>query len=145
MRTMTPTGVIEPLSQTSLNLADHGEDIRGWKVYDRTGQEFGQVADEFIDPVERHTRLVSIKSLGLGGKKYLVPVEVISARDDRVVVNETAQRITQGPELKDELDLGGSTTMEQGTDPAPIVTSVYRHYAISEPFWSPSYQMPTWR
>src|SRR4029453_2437392 len=62
MRSTMTTGALEPLSETNLALADSTEDIRGLKVYDRSGSEFGKIDDVFIDPVERRARFVAVKS-----------------------------------------------------------------------------------
>lgn len=147
MRSTMITGALEPLSETNLALTDSTEDIRGLKVFDRGGQEFGKVDDAFIDPAERRVRFVSVKSgdiLGLGGQRYLLPVEVISFDGDRVLTTETADRITNGPVWDGRplstTDVPGDTS----TGPLPIITEAYTYYGVRDPFWSPGYQQPIW-
>jgi uncharacterized protein YrrD len=148
MRSTLTTGTLEPLSETNLALADSTEDIRGSKVYERGGQEFGKIDDAFIDPVDRRVRFVSVKSgdiLGLGGQRYLLPVEVIAFDGERVMVNETADRITNGPQWDGHplatTDVADATT---AGGPLPIVSEVYGYYGVREPFWSATYQQPVW-
>ena len=149
MRSTMTTGVLEPLSQTKLALADPTEDIRGLKVFDRDGSEFGKIDDVFIDPVERRARFVSVKSgdiLGLGGQRYLLPVELLTFGGDHVQVNDTAERITQGPQWDgrelEPADAGETTTNDGGV---PVIQEVYTYYEVREPFWSPTYRQPTWK
>jgi sporulation protein YlmC with PRC-barrel domain len=148
MRSTLTSGVLEPISQANLEVADPTEDIRGQKVFDRNGEEIGKVDDVFIDPAERRARFVSVKSgdfLGLGGNHYLLPVDVISVRGERVVVNATADRIAQGPQVNHELDTPRTQTGGTAdTDAAPIVVKAYEFYEVKNPFWSPTYQRPNW-
>jgi sporulation protein YlmC with PRC-barrel domain len=156
MRSTLTTGALEPLSQSNVEIADRREDIRGRKVHDRTGEEFGKIEDVFVDPAERRARFVSVKSgdfLGLGGSHYLLPVEVISLESDRVVVNETADRIAKGPQMagndlyrtSSEADTTSWGDQTGGIDAAPIVLQSYDFYAIDKPFWSQGYQRPNWQ
>jgi hypothetical protein len=65
------TGVLEPLSGPISPCADSTEDIRGLRVFDRSGSEFGKIDDVFIRPAERRARFVAVKSgdiLGIGGR-----------------------------------------------------------------------------
>ena len=149
MRSTMTTGALEPLSETNLALADSTEDIRGLKVYDRSGSEFGKIDDVFIDPAKRRVRFVAVKSgdiLGLGGQRYLLPVESLTFGGDHVQVNETAERVTQGPQWDGQgltpTDLADST-LNGGAD--PIILDVYKYYEVREPFWSPAYQQPFWK
>jgi sporulation protein YlmC with PRC-barrel domain len=149
MRSTMTTGVLEPLSVTDLTLADSTEDIRGLKVFDRSGSEFGKIDDVFIDPAERRARFVAVKSgdiLGIGGQRYLLPVELLTFGGDHVQVNETAERITQGPQW-DGRELtptdAGDTTTNGGA--APLILDAYAFYDVREPFWSPAYTQPMWK
>jgi sporulation protein YlmC with PRC-barrel domain len=160
MRSTMTTNALEPISKTDLGLADPSEDIRGRKVYDRDGTQFGKVDEVFIDAGERRARLISVRSgdiLGIGGKRYLVPVDAITVNGDRVTVDSTVDRMSEGPQLEtgasdmDQLNAGATAPDAiagegwTATDGAsPILTSVYAHYNVRQPFWSPSYQRPTW-
>ena len=155
MRATMTSGVLEPLSETNLAVADSTEDIRGRTVHDRDGHEFGKVDEVFIDPAERRARFVSVKSgdvLGIGGRRYLLPVEAISVAGERVLASESAERISQGPQL-DGRELSPMTTASDRTDvgdagtsgePVPIIVEVYEYYDVDEPYWSDMYQSPDW-
>ena len=160
MRSTMTTNALEPVSKTDLGLVDPNEDIRGRKVYDRDGTQFGKVDEVFIDAGERRARLLSVKSgdiLGIGGKRYLVPVDAITVSGDRVTVDSMVDRMSDGPQLEsgasdmDQVNAGatapGAIAVEgwTATDGAsPIVAAVYEHYGVREPFWSPTYQRPSW-
>jgi sporulation protein YlmC with PRC-barrel domain len=160
MRSTMTTNALEPVSKTDLGLADPNEDIRGRKVYDRDGTQFGKVDEVFIDVGERRARMISVRSgdiLGIGGKRYLLPVDAITVNGDRVTVDSMVDRMSEGPQLDsgsddmDQVNAGatasgaiageGWTATEGGS---PIVVAVYEHYDVREPFWSPSYQRPNW-
>jgi len=160
MRSTMTTNALEPMSKTDLGLADPNEDIRTRKVYDRDGTQFGKVDEVFIDAGERRARLISVRSgdiLGIGGKRYLVPVDAITVNGERVTVDSTVDRMTEGPQLEsgstdaDQLNAGATTGDAMAgegwteTDGAsPIIASVYQYYGVREPFWSPTYQRPNW-
>lgn len=112
-RTTTP---LVSLKSGDVDLADPNEDIRGRRVVDREGQEVGKVDDLFVDPTERRARFMAVKSgdvLGLGGKTYLVPVDVIQSVDEeQVVINETRDRILGGPQVE-----GGAERVAAGGQP----------------------------
>jgi sporulation protein YlmC with PRC-barrel domain len=141
------TGVLEPLSQSNVALVNATEDIRGRKVYDRDGQEFGKVDEVFIDPYERYARFISVKSgdiLGIGGERRLVPVEAVTIDGDRVVINATSSQIADGPKLDDRQIEAMASSAQTSSGAAPIVLEAYEFYAVQDPFWSPSYQRPNW-
>ena len=147
MRSTMTTGVLEPLSQSNLALADPMQDVRGRKVYDRDGQEFGKVDDVFFDPEERWARFISVKSgdiLGIGGERRLVPVEAISLEGDHVVINGTSAQIADGPKIDDRQVAAMSSSSQTASGAAPIVLEAYEFYAVQDPFWSPTYRRPSW-
>ena len=160
MRSTMTTNALEPISKTDLGLADPNEDIRGRKVFDRDGTQFGKVDEVFLDTGERRARVISVRSgdiLGIGGKRYLIPVEAITVNGDRVTVDSLFDRMSEGPQLEsdrsdmDQLNAGAMATDAiagegwTATDGAsPILASVYAHYQVREPFWSPGYQRPNW-
>jgi sporulation protein YlmC with PRC-barrel domain len=147
MRSTMTTGVLEPLSQSNVGLANATEDIRGRKVHDRDGQEFGKVDDVFVDPYERYARFISVKSgdvLGLGGERRLVPIEAVMIDGDRVVINATSSQIVDGPKLNDRDVEAMASTAQTASGAAPIILESYEFYAVQDPFWSPSYQRPNW-
>lgn len=151
MRDTMTSPMLEPLSHTDLDPADPGEDIRGRKVRDRDNRDFGKVDDVYIDPSERRARFISVKSgdiLGIGGQRHLIPVEALSVEGDDIVVNATTDRINQGPRIdpnRQDLDPAAPTVNETSVNgSSPIVLEAYEFYAVRDPFWSPTYQSPTW-
>jgi sporulation protein YlmC with PRC-barrel domain len=141
----TTTTALEPLSQARLSLVDPQEDVRGWKVFDRQGEEIGKVDDVFMDPTERRVRFLSVKSgdvLGLGGKKLLIPIDAIApVAQDKVVINHQRDRIVAGPQVDREFEKGS----DQAADPDAVVLACYQFYGIAQPYWDPTYQRPNWR
>jgi sporulation protein YlmC with PRC-barrel domain len=147
--TTTP---LASLKSSRIDLINTNEDILGRKVVDVNGQDVGKVDDLFADLNERRVRFLSVKSgdiLGVGGKTFLIPVDVIqSAGADQVVINESKDRILNGPQV-DEASLvattgtTGETTGSFDATAVPLV-EVYEYYAIDEPFWSPTYRSPNW-
>ena len=56
------------------------DDVRGKDVYDTERQRIGSVGDLYIDRQEREVRFLEVGAggfLGIGEKRYLVPVEAI--------------------------------------------------------------------
>ena len=56
------------------------DDLRGKAVYDAQGQQIGSVSDLYIDPQEREVRFLEVGAgglLGIGKKRFLVPVEAV--------------------------------------------------------------------
>jgi sporulation protein YlmC with PRC-barrel domain len=148
--TMT-SPMLEPISQTNLQPADMSEDVRGRKVRDRDNRDFGKVDEVYIDPSEKRARFISVKSgdiLGIGGTRYLVPVEALTIEGNDVIVNATTDRINRGPRIdpnRQDLDPAAPTVNQPSVNgSAPIVLEVYEFYAVKDPFWSASYRAPTW-
>jgi sporulation protein YlmC with PRC-barrel domain len=89
------------LRDTDLVVGDASQDIRGWKVLDRNGEEIGHVSDLFIDPEQRKVRMLELRTggfLGFGERHALLPVEAVTrvtAHD--VQVNETRERVATSP------------------------------------------------
>jgi sporulation protein YlmC with PRC-barrel domain len=144
MRSTMTTTALEPLSQTRLELFDPKEDVRGRKVFDREGEEIGKVDDVFIDPTERRARFFSVKSgdvLGLGGKKLLIPIDVIASVDkDKVVINHRRDRLVAGPQVDRQFEKG----IDQAADTDAVVIACYEFYGVQQPYWNPTYQRPNW-
>jgi CBS domain-containing protein/sporulation protein YlmC with PRC-barrel domain len=121
------------LSDTNLTLAEAGEDLRGLKALDLSGEELGTVNDLFIDEQERKVRFLEVSSggfLGLGATKFLIPVDAISRiTADDVHINQSRERVAGAPQY----------------DPALVeeryATDVYGHYGY-QPYWGPGYHYP---
>jgi sporulation protein YlmC with PRC-barrel domain len=67
-------------------LEDLAQDVRGLDVYDEDGDRIGTVEDLYADAQERKVRFLDVSGggvLGLGEKRFLVPVEAVSeVRED---------------------------------------------------------------
>jgi sporulation protein YlmC with PRC-barrel domain len=145
--TMTTTPLVS-LKSRQIDLMDTNEDILGRKVVDLNGEEVGRVDDVFVDFDQRFARFVALKSgdvLGLGGKQFLVPVDAIQSVDtDRIVINESKERILAGPEFDPTRQTVTETTPGTPNSFDVPVVAAYEYYAINEPFWSPNYRRPNW-
>jgi sporulation protein YlmC with PRC-barrel domain len=127
--------------------------VLGWRgrtVLDRDGQEIGKVDDVFVDPTEKRTRFLSVKSgdfLGLGGKKLLIPIDAItSVSEEKVVINDLRDRIVGGPQVDGEFNRGPDRMSDTADEDADaLVIAVYEWYGVEQPYWNPSYQRPSWR
>jgi sporulation protein YlmC with PRC-barrel domain len=89
------------LSDSGLALEDLAQDVRGLDVYDEDGDQIGTVKDLYADTEERKVRFLDVGAggfMGLGQKRFLVPVEAVSeVREDRVVVDQKRQRVAESP------------------------------------------------
>ena len=98
-RSMGP--VLVRLSDSGLVLEDLTHDVRGLDVYDKSGDQMGTVEDLYADAEERKVRFLDVAAgglLGLGEKRFLIPVEAVSeVREDRVVVDQKRQRVADSP------------------------------------------------
>ena len=101
MAQIEKTAALRRLSDTELTVADPAEDIRDRKVIDRDGEELGEVDDLLIDERDKRVRFLEVASggfLGIGEKKFLLPVEAITRiSEDTVYVNQTRQQIVGAP------------------------------------------------
>src|SRR5205809_811457 len=89
------------LSDTPLTVADPAEDIRGRAVHDNSGRDIGHVEDLFIDDSEKKVRFLEVASggfLGLGERKFLIPIELIAGIDKHdVQINRTGDEVAESP------------------------------------------------
>jgi sporulation protein YlmC with PRC-barrel domain len=89
------------LSESGLALEDLTQDVRGLDVYDEDGERIGTVEDLYADAEERKVRFLEVGAggfMGLGEKRFLVPVEAVSeVREDRVVVAHKRQKVAESP------------------------------------------------
>jgi sporulation protein YlmC with PRC-barrel domain len=146
MRTTMTTTPLVSLKSGRIDLMNTSEDILGRKVVDRNVDDVGKVDDVFVDLNQRRARFLAVKTgdvLGLGGKTVLVPVDAIASTDsDKVVINQTRDRIVNGPEF-DTTRITGETAGSFDASEFPLV-DVYQYYAVDEPFWSPTYRDRNW-
>jgi sporulation protein YlmC with PRC-barrel domain len=112
---------------------DPGDDIRGLKVYDRSEQEIGRVADLLVDEAERRARVLEVESggvLGIDAKEMLVPVEAVSHLSEKGVhLDQTSERVSGAPRYDPELD-----SEKNWTD-------VYGYWGYN-PFWRGAHRPP---
>ena len=90
------------LSDSGLALEDLTQDVRGLDVYDEDGDQIGTVKDLYADTEERKVRFLDVCAggfLGLGQKRFLIPVEAVGEvrEDGVVVVDQKRQKVAQSP------------------------------------------------
>jgi sporulation protein YlmC with PRC-barrel domain len=81
--------------------ANPEDDLRGKAVYDAEGQRIGGLEDLYIDRHEREVRFLEVGAggfLGIGEKRFLVPVEaVVEVAEDRVTIEPGRTEKVDGP------------------------------------------------
>lgn len=122
------------LSDTDLTLAEAAEDVRGYVVLDRAGEEIGGVDDLMIDDKEHKVRFLQVASggfLGLGERKFLIPVDAVTRiHDNHVHIDQTREHVAGSPEYDPKVV------------PEPTYyEGLYGYYGYS-PFWAPGYVYP---
>lgn len=129
------TGVLRPLSDINMAIADRRQDIRGRKVYDASGAEIGEVDDLLIDDAEKRVRFLQIASggfLGIGVSHCLLPVEAVTRiTDDAVHIDQTRDRISGAPRYNP------SVVDERYLD------RLYGYYGY-DPYWKEGYRYPAY-
>ncbi len=90
------------LSDSGLALEDLTQDVRGLDVYDEDGDQIGTVRDLYADAEERKVRFLDVTAggfMGLGQKRFLVPVEAVSEvrEDGVVVVDQKRRKVAESP------------------------------------------------
>jgi sporulation protein YlmC with PRC-barrel domain len=132
------TATLMRLSDTDLTVADPAEDVRSRTVFDRDGEEIGDINDLLIDDHEKRVRFLEVASggfLGLGQTKFLIPVDAITrVREKEVVIDQSRQHIVDAPRYDPNL-------MHQDVGEGSYYGDVYRHYGYP-PFWGPGYMYP---
>jgi len=96
------------MSASSFVLEDRSWDLRGRKVYDRGGNEIGEVEDLYADREEQRVRFLSVSAggtLGLGKKHFLIPMEAVSETStERVTLVQDRDTVTNAPEFDEEAE-----------------------------------------
>lgn len=122
------------LSDTNLTLEQPAEDVRGSKVIDSAGEDIGHIDDLMIDDQQHKVRFLVVAAggfLGIGEKKFWIPVDAVTATStDQVNVDTTVAHIKDSP----------------GYDPdiiasEPYANDVYAYYGIA-PYWGAGYIYP---
>jgi sporulation protein YlmC with PRC-barrel domain len=87
------------LSDSEFRLEDRALDIRGLGVFNRNGEQMGGVEDLYVDTEERKVRFLEVGAsgfLGLGEKRFLIPVEaVVKIYDDGVTVDQSRDNVSE--------------------------------------------------
>ena len=127
---------IVSMNDAALMPRDPAEDIRGRTVVDADGNEIGHVEDLMLDEDESKVRFLQIGAggfLGLGERKFLVPVDAISAIDDDAVrVDRSREHIIAAPPYNPAL---------VDDDSLDLWERAYAHYGYA-PFWGEGYMYP---
>ena len=102
MRHPTSAGIgLVRLGESSFVAANPENDLRGKDVYDPLGQRIGGVEDLYIDRQEREVRFLEVGAggfLGIGEKRFLVPVEAVTqVTEDRVTIEPERIQKVEGP------------------------------------------------
>jgi len=130
--TLTPTLV--RLDDTGMTVADPTEDIRGWSVVDKSGEEIGKVDGLLIDPTERKVRFLEVATggfLGIGEKTFLIPVDAIGSIDGEIVrVDTTREHVAGAPTYDPNV-----------TSEADVWEHSYGYYGYT-PYWGSGYAFP---
>ena len=101
-RTRSTGPVLVRLSDSGLVLEDLTQDVRGLDVYDEDGDQIGTVEDLYADAEERKVRFLDVSAggfLGLGERRFLIPVEAVSEvrEDGVVVVDQKRRKVAESP------------------------------------------------
>lgn len=122
------------LGESDLTVASPAEDIRGWKVLDKAGDELGKVDDLMIDDREAKVRFLQVGAggfLGLGERHFLIPVDAVTRIDEEAVqVDQTRERIIGAPVYDPDVALEDAYWGD-----------IYGHYGYA-PYWSAGYAYP---
>ena len=133
MATRTNVSLVR-LDDTDLTIADPNEDIRGHKVVDQNGEEFGKVDGLLIDTDERKVRFMEVAAggfLGLGEKTFLLPVDTVTGIDDDTVTIDRSHQYVTGAPAYDPRVTQKDTFWEE----------TYGYYGYT-PYWGAGYAFP---
>ncbi len=129
--------------ESTLELSNPAEDIRGRKILDKAGTEIAQVEDLLLDAREKKVRFLVAGSGGhgvakIGKKKSLIPVDAITAISAKTVtVDQSGEQIIGAPEYDPEIVVVSDEYWD----------SVYGWYGYY-PYWRRFYRypiLPYWR
>lgn len=132
----TSTSTLRTLSESQLTVENPDEDVRGRKVFDATGKEIGTVEDLIVDDAESKVRFLRVARggfLGIGEKRYIVPVDAIATvTDDAVHIDRSHEHAAAAPDY--DPDLAAADHHQYWGD-------VYDYWGYV-PFWSAGYSYP---
>ena len=89
------------MSDSGFGVNSRESDIRRLGVFDRNGDQIGSVEDFYVDTQEREVRFLEVGAggfLGLGEKRFLIPVEAVTNfREGGVTVNQSREEVSEAP------------------------------------------------
>ena len=98
--TLAGIGLVR-LGDSDFVTANPEDYLRGKDVCDPHGQRMGSVEDLYVDRQEREVRYLEVGAggfLGIGEKRFLVPVEAVTkVSEDRVTVEPDRTERAKGP------------------------------------------------
>jgi sporulation protein YlmC with PRC-barrel domain len=102
MKHPTQAGIgLVRLGESSFVPQNLEDDVRGKDVYDPEGQRLGSIEDLYIDRREREVRFLEVGAggfLGIGEKRFLVPVEaVVEVAEEWVAIEPDRTEKVEGP------------------------------------------------
>ncbi|MEV0902763.1 PRC-barrel domain-containing protein [Actinoplanes sp. NPDC049802] len=131
----TESGTLMRLGDSDRMLADPGQDIRGYKVVDRDGDEIGKVDDLLVDNEQQKVRMLRVEHgglLGIGATPLFLPVETVErVADDVVMIGRSRVQVAGAPGYDPEL-----------VDRDEQMSELYAYYGYA-PYGAPGYVPPS--
>jgi sporulation protein YlmC with PRC-barrel domain len=93
------------MSDADFRLDEPWQDVRGLDVYDLDGEQAGSVEELSVEPDSRFPRFLVVSAggfLGVGKKRFLVPIEEVSRDmgEERVTVNRDSDKVVGSPNFE---------------------------------------------
>lgn len=133
---VSSTASLRTLKEADEVLADPSQDIRGRDVLAKDGEKIGTVDALLVDDEESKVRFMRVEAggfLGIGERKFLIPVDAITSVDrDHVHVDQTHDKIVGSP-LYDPSVVAQPAIIYYG--------DIYNYYGYG-PFWEIGYGYP---
>ncbi len=93
--------ILVRMSDSGFGVKSRESDIRRLGVFNRSGEQIGDVEDFYVDTQEREVRFLEVGAggfMGLGEKRFLIPVEAVTNfREGGVTVGECREKISESP------------------------------------------------
>ncbi len=129
---------LRTLKEAGETLADPGQDIRGRDVYAKNGEKIGKVDALFVDDQESKVRFMRLETggfLGIGERKFLIPIDAITRVDeDQVHLDQTHEKISGSPAYDPDIMAQPEYSYYGG---------LYNYYGYG-PYWGLGYGYPLW-
>ncbi|MDQ6908584.1 MAG: PRC-barrel domain-containing protein [Chloroflexota bacterium] len=135
---INPSTTLRTLKEAGETLSDSSQDIRGRDVLAKNGDKIGKVDALLVDDQEAKVRFLRIEAggfLGIGEKKWLIPVDAITSVDkDHVHVDQSRDKIVGAPVYDPSVVATASNDYYDG---------LYGYYGYG-PYWGSGYRYPRW-